>query len=170
MSLVSSDDDEIGMLAARHLEQVSFRSSPAGLYDGGYFLVWEKCRDTFREIALKFFLNFFYVSRQRQRPFISWPARFIRGPAAIQNGGLEFADLPQLIHPTQSSIAGRGKIVSDEDFQLMFAANPGSEPPARTYNQRRNRRRLNRTLGYAPDEQSSGEAMSNRSDDNESRF
>ena len=55
MSLVSSDDDQIDVLAARHLEQISFRSPPARLHDGGYFLLREKCRDTFREIAFKIF-------------------------------------------------------------------------------------------------------------------
>ena len=39
MSLVSSDDDQIDMFSARHFEQISFRVSPAGLDDGGYFLL-----------------------------------------------------------------------------------------------------------------------------------
>ena len=59
MSLVSSDDDQIDVLAARHFEQVSFRSSPAGLNDGGYFLLRQKCRDVFLQIAFKILLNFF---------------------------------------------------------------------------------------------------------------
>ena len=59
MSLVSSDDDQIDMLAARHFEQVSFRSSPAGLNDGGYFLLRQKCRDAFLQIAFKILLNLF---------------------------------------------------------------------------------------------------------------
>jgi hypothetical protein len=64
MSLVSSNDNEINMLAARHLEQVCFRISPAGLDDGGYLLLRQKCRNAFLQIALKILLNLLRISRQ----------------------------------------------------------------------------------------------------------
>ena len=47
MSPMSSDDDEIDMLAAGHLEQVSFRISPAGLDNRRYVFARQKCRDAF---------------------------------------------------------------------------------------------------------------------------
>ena len=73
MSLVSSDDDQIDMLAARHLEQISFRISPAGLNDGGYFLLRQKCRDAFLQIALKILLNFLRLAARGSGP--SYPSR-----------------------------------------------------------------------------------------------
>ncbi len=84
MSLVSSDDDEIDMLAARHFKQVSFRTSPARLNDGGYFLLPQKRCDAFLKIALKILLNFPRIRRQRQLSFVSEPARFIRRPVAVE--------------------------------------------------------------------------------------
>lgn len=132
MSLVSSDDDEIDMLATRHLEQVSFRISPPGLDDGGYFLLRQKCRNAFLQITFKILLNHLWILRQGQRPFISQSPRFIRGPVTIKDGDLGFANFPELIHPTQSGFAGDGKIISNKNLQRVLAANPGSEPPTRT--------------------------------------
>ena len=65
---------------------------PSRVHDGGYFLLRQKCRDAFLQIALKVLLNLLRISRQRQWSFISQPARFIRGPVAVEYGDLGLTD------------------------------------------------------------------------------
>ena len=87
LSLVSSDDDQIDVSSAGHFEQVAFRSSPARLNDGGYFLFRQKSCDPFFQVAFKIVLNLLRISRQWQRSFISQSACFIRGPVGVENSG-----------------------------------------------------------------------------------
>src|SRR5215813_13090593 len=89
-SLVSSDDDQIEVVPAGHFEQVTFRSSPAGLSDHVCFLFRQKSCHPLAQVAHKIFLNLLRISVQWQRSFISQSACFIWGPTGVENGGFQF--------------------------------------------------------------------------------
>src|SRR5262245_20833830 len=86
-SLVSANDDQVDFLSAGHFEQVAFRSSPARLNNGGYFLFRQKFCDPLFPVALKTLLNLLWIILQWQRSFISQSARLIRGPVGVKNRG-----------------------------------------------------------------------------------
>src|SRR5262245_1647892 len=98
------------------------------------------------------------------------PAIFIRWPATIENDDSAFADFPQLVDPLQSSITGSRKIIAHQNFQRVLTSNPREKSPARSDHQYWNWRSLSSTLSYAPEKQSPGEAMPDRSEDDQSRF
>src|SRR5262245_48063467 len=157
------------MLAACHLVQVAFRISPARLDDRPYVFARQNCRDTFCELVFNVFLkSFFHGGRRRQPPFMSQPARFIGRPAAVEYGGLAFADPAQLINPVQGGIACSREIISHKNLQRVLASNPRGKPPTRTHNQGWNSRSLSRSLGYAPEKQSPCETVTYCANDDES--
>ena len=83
MLLMSSDDDQVPYVGRQPFRTVSFRISPAGLYDGVYLLLRQKRRNAFLQITLKILLNRLRIIPPGQRSFISQPTRFVRRPITV---------------------------------------------------------------------------------------
>ena len=106
---MSSDDNQIDVLTLGDLEQRAFRMPPARRDSDRHLFRWQSHRDVFIDVALEKVLDLFRIFCQRERPVKSQSLRLVRRPVDMQHARRTWADLLQLIHPSESGVTAAEK-------------------------------------------------------------